>query len=72
MLAQDSAEGTQVTESGPPSNWVSQLMKNFCNMVGFPIVKHEAQCVALFHLLEEECLKVIDDGVPKRPANSGS
>ena len=39
-------------ESGPPSNWVSQLMKNFCNMVGFPITKHEAQCLALFRLLE--------------------
>ena len=47
-------------------------MKNFCNMVGFPIVKHEAQCFALFRLLEQECLKVIDAGVPKQPANSGS
>ena len=47
-------------------------MKNFCNMVGFPVVKHEAQCLALFHLLEQECLKVIDARVPKRPANSGS
>ena len=47
-------------------------MINFCNMVGFPIVKHEAQCLALFCLLEQECVKVIDDGVPKRPANSGS
>ena len=46
-------------------NWMSQLMKNFCNMVGFPIVKHEAQCLALFHLLKQECLKVIDAGVPK-------
>ena len=72
VLVQDSTKGTQVTESGPPSNWVSQLMKNFCNMVGFPIVKHEAQCLALFPLLEQECLKVIDVGVPKRPANSGS
>ena len=41
-------------------------------MVGFPIVKHEAQCLALFCLLEQECLKVIVDGVPKRPTNSGS
>ena len=72
VLVQDSTKGTQVTESGPPSNWVSQLMKNFCNMVGFPIVKHEAQCLALFPLLEQECLKVIDVGVPKCPANSGS
>ena len=42
VLVQDSIEGTQVMESGSPSNWVSQLMKNFCNMVGFPIMKHEA------------------------------
>ena len=28
-------------------------MKAFCNMVGFPIVKHEAQCLALFCLLEQ-------------------
>ena len=41
-------------------------------MVGFPIVNHEAQCLALFRLLEQECLKVIDDRVPKQPANSGS
>ena len=47
-------------------------MKIFCNMVGFPIVNHEAQCLALFRLLEQECLKVIDDRVPKQPANSGS
>ena len=65
-------EGTQVMESGSPSNWVSQLMKILCNMVGFPIVKHKAQCLALFRLLEQECLKVIDVGVPKQSTNSGS
>ena len=32
-------------------------------MVGFPIVKHEAQCLALFCIQEQECLKVDDDGV---------
>ena len=37
-------------------------MKDFCNMVGFPIVKHEAHCLTLFRLLEQECLKVVDDG----------
>ena len=42
VLVQDSVEGTQVRELGTHSNWVSQMMKNFCNMVGFPIVKHEA------------------------------
>ena len=35
-------------------------------------MKHEAQCLALFRLLEQECLKVIDAGVPKQLANSGS
>ena len=72
MLVQDSIEGTQGLESGPPLNWVSQLLKNFCNLVGFPIVKHKAQCLALFRLLEQKFLKVIEVGVPKRPANSGS
>ena len=47
-------------------------MKNLCNLAGFPIVKHEAQCLALFRLLEQEFLKVIEVGVPKCPANSGS
>ena len=47
-------------------------MNNFCKMVGFPIEKHETQCLALFCLLEQECLKVNDDGVSKRLANSGS
>ena len=59
-------------EFGPPLDWVSTVMKNFCKMVGFPIVKHEAQCLALFRILEHECLKVNDDGVSKRPTNSGS
>ena len=65
LLVRDFVEGTQVTESGPPSYWVSQLMKIFCKMVGFPIVKHEAQCLTLFCILEQECLKVNDDGVFK-------
>ena len=34
------------------SKWVVNLMKRFCKIVGFPIVKHEDQCLALFHLLE--------------------
>ena len=59
-------------ESGTPSNWVSQMMKIFCNMVGFPIVKHEVQCLALFRLLEQECLKVMDGGEPKRSVNPWS
>ena len=61
-----------MTEIGPHSNWVSQLMKNFCNMVGFPIVKHEAQCLALFRLLELECFKVTNDEVAKQTVNPGT
>nr|XP_023875221.1 E3 UFM1-protein ligase 1 homolog isoform X2 [Quercus suber] len=34
-LAQDSIGGSQVMEFGPPSNWVSQLMKIFCNIDNF-------------------------------------
>ena len=41
-----------MTKSGPSLDWVSKLMKNLCKMVGFPIVKHEAQCLALYHILE--------------------
>nr|POE76480.1 hypothetical protein CFP56_18933 [Quercus suber] len=69
-MVQDDAGGARVAKAEPNSSWVSQLIKDLCNMVGFPIVKHETQCLALFHLLEQECLKVIDDGVLKRPANS--
>ena len=43
------------------SIWVSSLMKSFCRIVGFPIVKHEDQCLALFRLLEQDyfCLQEI-------------
>ena len=53
---------TKVDEEGEQTKWVSTLMKSFCNMMGFPIVTQEAQCVALFHLPEQECLKVVNDG----------
>ena len=52
VMGQDDAGEAQVVETKPNSSWVSQLMKDFCNMVGFPIVRHEAQCLALFRLLE--------------------
>lgn len=41
------------------------MMKSFCKLVGFPIVKNEAQCVALFRLLEEDCLEMDNDGFCK-------
>ena len=65
-----------VLECDPLSRWepneLRELLKKFCNTVGLPILKHEAQCLALFRLFEQECLKVIDDGVLKQPANSGA
>ena len=53
------------------SKWVSTMMKSFCKMVGFPIVKHEAHCVALFHLLEQECIEVARDGCIRPPVKVG-
>ena len=41
----------RVDEEGEQSKWVSTMMRSFCRMVGFSIVRHEAQWVALFHLL---------------------
>ena len=38
---------------------------------GFPIVRHESQRVALFHLLEQECIEVVNDGCIRRPIKSG-
>ena len=53
------------------SKWVSTMMKSFCKMVGFPIIKHEAHCVALFRLLEQECLEVANDGCIRPPVKAG-
>lgn len=64
-------ELTRVDEEGEQSIWVSIMMRSFCKMVGFPIVRHEAQCVALFHLLEQECLEVVNEGCVRRPITSG-
>nr|POE70252.1 hypothetical protein CFP56_36516 [Quercus suber] len=49
-------------DEGAQSKWVSNMMCSFCKMVGFPIVRHEAQCVALFRLLEQEFLEVVNEG----------
>ena len=45
-------------------------MKNFCRIVGFSIVKHEDQCLALFRLLEQECIDVVSVGTSKGIVNS--
>ena len=47
------------------------MMNSFCKMVGFPIVKCEAQCVALFRLLDQECLEVANDGCNRWPVEAG-
>lgn len=48
-----------------PLEWVSWKMKGFCKLVGFPIVKHEAKCLALFQLLEEEWVDLENSGIPR-------
>ena len=45
-------------------------MKSFCRIVGFPIVKHEDQCLAFFHLLEQDCIDVVNVGTSKEIVNS--
>ena len=47
------------------------MMESFCKHVGFPIVKNEAQCVALFRLLEQDCREMDNDEFSKRPVNLG-
>ena len=70
LLAQEIAKGELGVAETENSKWVSQLLKSFCKCVGFPTVKHKAQCVALFRLLEQGCLAVRKEVVPKHPANS--
>ena len=38
--------------------------------MGFPIVKHEDQCMALFRLLEQDCIDVVNVGTSKEIVNS--
>ena len=45
--------------------------EKFLQNGGFPIVRHESQCVALFHLVEQECIEVVNDGCIRRPIKSG-
>ena len=52
------------------SKWICSLMKIFCRIVGFPIVKHKDQCLALFRLLEQDCVDVVSVGSFKGIVNS--
>ena len=38
--------------------------------MGFPIVKHEDQCMALFRLLEQDYIDVVNVGTSKEIVNS--
>ena len=52
------------------SKWVCSLMKSFCRIVGFTIVKHKDQRLVLFHLLEQDCIDVVNVGTSKGIVNS--
>ena len=61
-VIQEGGEGEVRGSAVKNSKWVCSLMKNFCRIVGFPIVKHEDQCLALFRLLEQDCVDVVSVG----------
>ena len=52
------------------SKWVCSLMKKFCRIAGFPIVKHKDQCLALFCLLEQDFVDVVSVGSSNGTVNS--
>ena len=55
---------------GKNFKWVVSLMKSFCKIVDFPVVKHEDQCLALFRLLEQDCIDVVNVRTSKGIVNS--
>ena len=61
-VIQEGGEGQFRGSAMKNSKWVCSLMKNFCRIVGFPIVKHEDQCLSLFRLLEQDCIDVVSVG----------
>ena len=52
------------------SKWICSLMKNFCRIVGFPIVEHEDQCLVPFCLLEQDYFDVVSVGSSNGNVNS--
>ena len=64
-VIQEGDEGEVRGSTVKNSKWVCSLMKNFCRIVGFPIIKHEDQCLALFHFLEQDCIDVVTVGTSK-------
>ena len=69
-VIQEGDEGDFQRSAVVNSDWVCSLMNNFCRIVGFPIVKHEDQCLALFCLLEQDCVKVVSAGSANGNVNS--
>ena len=69
-VIQEGDEGDFQGSAVVNSEWVCSLMNNFCRIVGFPIVKHEDQCLALFRLLEQDCIDVVSVGSSNGNVNS--
>ena len=67
VATQEVEEGEILGSEVINSKSVVSLMKSFCKIVGFPIVKHEAQCLALFLLLEQDYVDVVNFGSSKGP-----
>ena len=59
-VIQEGNEGEFQGSAEVNSKWVCSMMKFFCRIVGFPIVKHEDQCLALFRLLEQDYIDVVN------------
>ena len=57
-MTQEVDEGEILGSDVKNSKWGVYLMKSFCKIVGFSIVKHGDQCPALFHLLFDKSKKV--------------
>lgn len=62
MLAEEVEEGELVEAELVPLKGGSLMMKGFSELVGFPIVKHEDQCLAPFCILELDCLDLVKVG----------
>ena len=59
-MTQEVDEGEILGSEVKNSKWRVYLMKSFCKIVGFPIVKHEDQYLALFLLLEQDCIDMVN------------
>ena len=68
MATQEVEEGELLGSEEINSKWVESPMKRFCKIMGFPIVKHE--CLALFYLLEQDSVDVVNSGSSNGPVNS--